>query len=106
MFRLPLKAAGHNISHSDQTVMMRSIPRPSCSNRGKAYRDSKVTSPNGAYLENAQLCQDWGTLPKKMGGRGVLNGFDTVDSSEILLSPPGMYKHAVSEGTHIFGVQI
>ena len=51
-------AAGHNISHSDQTVMMRSIPRPSCSNRGKAYRDSKVTSPNGAYLENAQLCQD------------------------------------------------
>lgn len=43
---------------------------------------------------------------KKMGGRDVLNGFDTVDSSEILLSPPGMYKNAVSEGTHIFGVQI
>lgn len=60
------KAAGHNISHSDHTVMMRSIPRPSCSNRGKAYRDSKVISPNGAYLENAQLCQDWGTL----SGRG------------------------------------
>jgi len=51
-------AAGHNITGADQLVMMRSIPRPLCSFRGKAYRDSQIKGPNGGYLENAKMCQE------------------------------------------------
>lgn len=53
-------AAGHNISGNAgaaQTVLMRSIPRPECSFRGKAYRDPEVKAPTG-YVDTAEMCQD------------------------------------------------
>lgn len=52
-------AAGQNISGaSAQTVLMRSIPRPGCSFRGKAYRDPQVKALNGGYMDTAEMCQD------------------------------------------------
>ena len=52
------EAAGHNISGAAQTVLMRSIPRPGCSFRGKAYRDPQVKAPNGGYVDTAEMCQE------------------------------------------------
>ena len=53
------EAAGQNISGaSAQTVLMRSIPRPGCSFRGKAYRDPQVKAPNGGYVDTAEMCQE------------------------------------------------
>ena len=49
--------AGQNITHSDQLVMMRSIPRPSCSNRGQAYRHLTIRTPTGAFVADANACQ-------------------------------------------------
>ena len=63
------EAAGQNISGaSAQTVLMRSIPRPGCSFRGKAYRDPQVKAPNGGYVDTAEMCQEMGIWDMISGG--------------------------------------
>mmetsp|Transcript_51238 Transcript_51238/g.120133 ORF Transcript_51238/g.120133 Transcript_51238/m.120133 type:complete len:467 (-) Transcript_51238:195-1595(-) len=47
--------SGHNITRAGQLVMMRSIPRPSCSNRGQAYRHATMKTPT--YVADANACQ-------------------------------------------------
>ncbi|CAE7503637.1 unnamed protein product [Symbiodinium natans] len=49
--------AGHNITRSGQRVMMRSIPRPNCSNRGQAYHHPTIRTPTGAFVADAKVCQ-------------------------------------------------
>ncbi|CAJ1390289.1 unnamed protein product [Effrenium voratum] len=60
--------AGQNITNNGQAVMMRSIPRPACSFRGKAYVDTKEKVPN-LYLADATACQ------AACGGLSSCNGF-------------------------------
>ncbi|CAE7940877.1 SCN9A [Symbiodinium necroappetens] len=47
--------SGHNITRAGQLVMMRSIPRPSCSNRGQAYQHATMKTPT--YVADANACQ-------------------------------------------------
>ena len=49
--------AGKSITKSGQLVMMRSIPRPSCSNRGQAYHSPTIRTPTGAFVADAAACQ-------------------------------------------------
>eukprot|EP00930_Biecheleria_cincta_P045650 TRINITY_DN3145_c0_g1_i1.p1 TRINITY_DN3145_c0_g1~~TRINITY_DN3145_c0_g1_i1.p1 ORF type:complete len:1615 (-),score=264.69 TRINITY_DN3145_c0_g1_i1:94-4938(-) len=39
------------------SALMAATPRPRCATEGKAWRDPKLTSPNGAYVADADACQ-------------------------------------------------